>query len=698
MRLVGIGFLFFALICPAIQADELGSITIKIELLPEGNNFPVEFSPGAGIPDEIRRILEGEISVGESLTADVPAGQYFLRQMGMGDGWNIIRIDCDDDNSSQAGYQFEYSVYFRVAPGEHVTCTFINGKQGSLTVINKAIPSSDRLFNFSLHYGHEWEDWEVEQYWFAEHRDALLQDNGDSFDDYTDRITWVLRAGRYFTLKEIWEQESDYSLYDLWCVESVDSTGSPLIHLEERKVNADVNPGEDIICTYTHRHSSINSDDCQLSVVSPSGGEAWAPGETRVVTWQSSGTACGDTVELVLLRPGQDQSVISARTSNDGKKAWTIPEDQAFGNDYRVEIRGYTNGIVSSDANSEFTITSPGVANCLYELDLPNGGEEWEIGENARVRWNRSGEHCSDLAELRLYKAGVQVETDAVFHAKHLVPNTGEFQFEVPEVTEGSDYRLRILDSRNYQLFDQSNGGEQWHYGETRVISWKSEGEACGQYVDIELTHSNPFYYKHLFRRTPNDGLKAWKITEEYDPSFEYGMYIGTLGDEDLADGQFSIGPQEVGECEYTVLSPRPGVQWRSGETRVIQWNAEGAGCFYHVKWEVIRDGQVLWEDSPVFNDGLKAWRIPSGFETGDDFRVKVSDLRSSQFFAWSDFFSVLPEEAAAISHSPEAGGTPVEAELADQTVPVNANRIWAVWLLILLILVSTRLKYLRAE
>ena len=134
-------------------------------------------------------------------------------------------ISCDND-ASDIGTDLE----FAVSEGDNVICTFTNTKHGSIRIIKDADPNSDQVFGFSTDIS---EDGTFE-----------LIDNGNDDSDNTILFS-DLNSGRY-TITE--------DLTPGWDLSSVICEGSHEegYSVDDRELTIDLNPGEDVTCTFAN--------------------------------------------------------------------------------------------------------------------------------------------------------------------------------------------------------------------------------------------------------------------------------------------------------------------------------------------------------------------------------------------------------------------------------------------------------------
>lgn len=92
-----------------------------------------------------------------------------------------------------------------------------------------------------------------------------------------------------------------------------------------------------------------------VTVTSPNGGESWAGGGSRSITWTSSAVA---NVKLEYTLDGSAWSVITASTAaSAGSYAWTVPNTATTA--AKVRVTDASNAAVTDASDAAFTITVP---------------------------------------------------------------------------------------------------------------------------------------------------------------------------------------------------------------------------------------------------------------------------------------------------------------------------------------------------
>jgi hypothetical protein len=194
---------------------------------------------------------------------------------------------------------------------------------------------------------------------------------------------------------------------------------------------------------------SVTAPLASITVVAPNGGESWRLGTAQTVRWSYAG-AIGSTVKIELLKGGLLYgSIAGVVTASARQFAWTVPNNQTPGTDYRVRVTSSSGYTDTSDAN--FSITNP-VAMSLTVV-APNGGENWQRGTAHAIRWSYTGSPGSYL-RLDLYKNGVLLRNIVPF----AVTSLGSFNWTVPTtLVPGADYRIKVTATSNVAINDSSN-------------------------------------------------------------------------------------------------------------------------------------------------------------------------------------------------------------------------------------------------
>ncbi|GBD07688.1 Endoglucanase C [bacterium HR21] len=222
-------------------------------------------------------------------------------------------------------------------------------------------------------------------------------------------------------------------------------------------------------------HGSTPSSSTTLTAQSGSGSFRTRPGQTltlTVIVAHSSQQAAGIDI-AVHNQSGQNAGSLSPasgsglqlsngelthtqpKTMSNGQAAfsfsWTAPSTPGL---YTLRAAGNAvnnNGNNSGDFwnfLSPVTLTVAGIT--VLE---PNGGETWCAGSTKTIRWNSVG---VDNVTIELSANGGQSWTTL---ATNVPASAGSWSWSIPaNQPPGSQYRIRIVDAADAQLFDVSDG------------------------------------------------------------------------------------------------------------------------------------------------------------------------------------------------------------------------------------------------
>jgi hypothetical protein len=120
-----------------------------------------------------------------------------------------------------------------------------------------------------------------------------------------------------------------------------------------------------------------------LTLTAPNGGESWAVGSTKTITWTKAGTLA--TVKLEYSTDNfATASVITASTdAATGSYAWTIPDN--ISSTVKVRVTNTADTTVFDTSNANFKIVGS------LTLTAPNGGEKWKVGSIQNIAWTKTG-------------------------------------------------------------------------------------------------------------------------------------------------------------------------------------------------------------------------------------------------------------------------------------------------------------------
>lgn len=105
----------------------------------------------------------------------------------------------------------------------------------------------------------------------------------------------------------------------------------------------------------SNNNFKISTNSPTITVISPNGGESWARGSTKLITWTYSGSP-GSNVKIQLYKSGVLKATINSYTANDGSYSWSIPWSLPIGADYKIKITSTSNSMYNDWSNNNFKI------------------------------------------------------------------------------------------------------------------------------------------------------------------------------------------------------------------------------------------------------------------------------------------------------------------------------------------------------
>ncbi len=226
-----------------------------------------------------------------------------------------------------------------------------------------------------------------------------------------------------------------------------------------------------------------------IQVTSPNGGENWAVGDDRTITWIARGVAPGDVDIHYSTNSGGNYppaNLIATVPIGDGSCPWTVPDDAFITCRVRVQEAG---GGISDESDADFTIAK-------ITVTAPVGGETWDVSTSQNIIWtvdNVPGDveiHYSIDGGTN-YPSGNLIAT---------VPGTDlTFPWTIPDDVS-TTCRVRVREVAGAGASDESgadftiagitvtapnSGSEVWDVGSSENITWTSTGVTN---VRIELS------------------------------------------------------------------------------------------------------------------------------------------------------------------------------------------------------------------
>jgi hypothetical protein len=180
-----------------------------------------------------------------------------------------------------------------------------------------------------------------------------------------------------------------------------------------------------------------------ITVVSPNNGdENFLGGSTAIILWESHGSIANVNIDYSTDN-GASWTAIASNLTNAGGYNWNVPNIHTTTALVRVSS---TDGVAQDISDNVFRISSASIT-----VSSPNGGETIGAGGTHIIMWQSTG--LVDSVKIQFSVDGVSWETII-----SKTPDTGVYIWNVPGIVQSSTCRLRILDIKDDNIFDISDG------------------------------------------------------------------------------------------------------------------------------------------------------------------------------------------------------------------------------------------------
>src|SRR2546425_1021857 len=354
-----------------------------------------------------------------------------------------------------------------------------------------------------------------------------------------------------------------------------------------------------------------------MALTAPNGGEVWTVGDSRTITWTTTGTI--PNIKLEYSKDNFTTTVlITASAPNTGTFAWTVPDDLSA--TVRVRVTNVNDSTVFDDSDANFKILA------AFTVSAPNGGEIWTVGATQAITWATSG----TVANVKLEFSKDNFATATVITAS--TPNTGTYSWIIPDAISAT-VKVRVSNAADASANDPSggnskirgnltvsapNGGEVWIIGSAQTITWTSAGTIPS--VKLEYSKDNFATATLIAASVGNTGSFAWTVPD--DASTTVKVRVTNTADATVSDDSNANFTIRGG---FILSAPNGGEEWVVGSTRQIARTTTGS-TIANVKLEDSRDNfataTVITASTP--NAGFYNWLIPNDISA--TVKVRVSD------------------------------------------------------------------------
>ena len=413
----------------------------------------------------------------------------------------------------------------------------------------------------------------------------------------------------------------------------IDSTPSDAYHLWVPNVQE---TGSDYKVKITSLASSNDFDfsdadftitKSAINITSPNGGESLQNSIFYGMTWSDN---IPGPVKIELYKADVFYSTIIDSTPSDAYHLW-VPNVQETGSDYKVKITSLASSNDFDFSNADFTITKSAI-----NITSPNGGESLQNSNFYGMTWS---DNIPGPVKIELYKADVFYST--------IIDSTPSdaYHLWVPNVQEtGSDYKVKITSLASSNDFDFSdadftitksainitspNGGESLQNSNFYGMTWSDNIPGP---VKIELYKADVFY-STIIDSTPSDAYHLW-VPNVQETGSDYKVKITSLASSN--DFDFSNADITITKSAINITYPNGDDVFQTGNDVGIVWNDNIPGP---VKIELYK-ADVFYSTiiDSTESDWFYLWNITNNFPSGNDYKLKITSLLSSNDYDFCD-------------------------------------------------------------
>ena len=392
--------------------------------------------------------------------------------------------------------------------------------------------------------------------------------------------------------------------------------------------------------------SILNSPE--FTLLSPNGGEQWFIDSEQMITWISKYNSSNLKIQLSRDN-GASWSMINKSTPDDSLYEWKVTGPAS---DQCVIKISDVKGLAFDTGDAVFSI----VEKPYVQVVSPNGGENWPIASQQKIRWistNTTGQVNIEISrdEGLTWDALQEALTDSgTFSWTVTGPSAKNCLIRVSNpatsVADTSDAVFEISDQRELTV-KSPNGGENWIVESTHDITWHSVN--IGDSVRIELSRDAGSTWELIAATTKNDSVHSWQVTGPASSAciVRISDLAGSVVDQ--SDSTFTISDKPA----ITVISPNGDEIWQIGSSHNITWTSVNTSDQVNV--HLSRDAGSTWEiiGENIEDTGQYDWTVTG--ELSEQCLVRVTDVNGAPFDVSDAVFQIADKPTVAVT-SPRGG------------------------------------------
>ncbi len=375
-----------------------------------------------------------------------------------------------------------------------------------------------------------------------------------------------------------------------------------------------------------------------LVLTAPGPDEKWTVGETKAVTWTTTGSIENIRLEYSADDFQKDVRIMENSISNSGRYEWKVPD--LITNNLRIRVKNAKDASISSASHN---VKVQGKLKLLTHQKH----EELRVFSHSMIRWTTTG----TVAKIR-----VEYSRDNFHNDIHpIVTNTANvntLDWVVPDDI-GSAVKIRVSDEYNTNVSDtipesldiqgslafaESGHPERLAVSSKKELFWNTIGTIPS--VRLEYSKDEEFLHPTLMAdQIKNRGTYLWTVPDDITDNIWFRVTdTRTPSVFALSENPASV----IGTLR--LLEPPAGSVFPVGSSQTVKWSSVGTIPEIRFEYstsgaEAVKAGQDVWNlvSGSFENAGTYSWKIPN--DVSNFVRVRISDARDPQVQSISEGF-----------------------------------------------------------
>ncbi|MFA6598666.1 MAG: Ser-Thr-rich GPI-anchored membrane family protein, partial [Ignavibacteriaceae bacterium] len=389
---------------------------------------------------------------------------------------------------------------------------------------------------------------------------------------------------------------------------------------------------EDVLSPAVADQSDAAFKIFKLDVVSPNGGEKWAVGNTKTITWNNVSSLASVNIDYSTNNGSTWIPVTTNIAAALQTYDWNIPDTLTPSSSARIKISSFTSPLIYDVSDNVFTFAK-------IKVTSPNSGDTVQVGKQYNIAWDASN----------ISSVNIKVSTDNGVNWSQITTvaaSVGNYLWTVNSNPTQQAF-IRIEDVSDTTVFDQSNvafkivsldltspnGSESWTIGSTKNITWTSSGIAN---VKLEYSTNNGVNWTSINSSVvAASGSYAWTI-----PGSASSQALVRISDavqpliKDSSLSTFYIGT-------LSVTGPGAGTIHQAGKAITVNWTSSGID---NVNIAYTTNNGTSWTILPdvVSSAAVNSFTftLPANLSSTQA-RIRVSDASTGQIRDSSGIFTI---------------------------------------------------------